>query len=132
MKLGIVGSRRRFTLMDMELVRTRILALKPDIIISGGCKIGADRFAEVIAAELGISIIIFRPDLKRKLPMPSRRDIINAYYTRNWKVAKECDHLMALVAPDRKGGTENTIKYFRKIHGDKNLEIYKESKNEKI
>lgn len=123
MKLGIVGSRRRFTFTDMELIRCRILALKPDMIVSGGCRIGADRFAEEIATELGISIIIFRPDLKRKFPAPSRHDIISAYYARNWKIAKESDHLVALVAPDRKGGTENTITYFEKLGKGKTLEI---------
>jgi hypothetical protein len=43
----------------------------------------------------------------------------NIFYRRNEEIAKEpMDYLLALVAPDRKGGTENTIKYFKQYNKD--------------
>ncbi len=38
-----------------------------------------------------------------------------AYYARNKKIAENVDVLYAFVAPDRKGGTENTIGYAEKL-----------------
>ena len=115
MKLGIVGSRRRNSLEDKELIRQRIIELKPDSLVSGGCSKGADRFAEELAIELDLSIEIFRPNLKGN-PTPTRYDMIKAYYARNQQVAIASDRLIALVAPDRKGGTEHTIGVFNRIH----------------
>ena len=123
MKLGIVGSRRRNLPADKELIRWRIRALKPDMLVSGGCSKGADRFAEELAIEFHLSIEIFRPTFRNN-PIPTRHDIIIAYYERNKKIAEASDHLIALVAPDRKGGTENTINYFKKSGKDKILEIF--------
>jgi len=127
MKLGIVGSRRRILPADKELIRNRIRAHHPDMIVSGGCSKGADRFAEELAVELGISIMIFRPDFRRFTATTTKGDIINAYYKRNEKIAEASDYLIALVAFDRKGGTENTINYFKKSGKEKMLEIYKEA-----
>lgn len=129
MKLGIVGSRRRNSFTDKELIRCRIRAHNPDMIISGGCQKGADRFAEEIADELGLSITIFRPDFRKLTSTRTRFDVINVYYERNKKIAEASDCLVALVASDRKGGTENTIEHFKFKCGGKTwehrLEIYK-------
>ena len=121
MKLGIVGSRQRNSLGDKELLKRRILELNPSMIISGGCIKGADRFAEELARELGIPITIFHP----KLPA-TRTHIywIEAYHKRNKQITLESDHLIALVAPGRRGGTENTIMYFKeKLNSERDLEI---------
>jgi len=126
MKLGIVGSRRRNLPADKELIRNRIRTIIPDMIISGGCPKGADRFAEELAVELGISITIFRPNFEGFRSTATRIDYIKAYYERNKKIAEASNYLVALVASDRKGGTENTIKHFKKLGKDKRLEIYKE------
>lgn len=112
MKLGIVGSRQRNSLEDKKIIKERILELKPSMLISGGCAVGADKFAEDFAEELGIPITIFYPKLIRDKTYP-QQDIVKAMYARNKQIALESDYLIALVAPDRKGGTENTIHYFK-------------------
>ena len=105
MKYGIVGSRRR---IDRHNVLSFIKSLKnDDIVISGGCR-GIDTWAEEIAKSLGIKTIIYKPDLKN---IKSKGDMIQRYYDRNKKIAQACDVLIAFVSSDRKGGTENTIKY---------------------
>ena len=120
MKLGIVGSRRRNSPRDKRLLKKRIEALRPELIISGGCPRGADRFAEELARELNIPIKIYYPEqVSPEAPYFVR---VKAYYDRNQKIAEESDYLIALVAKDRKGGTEDTITRFRKL-GKTNLEI---------
>ena len=64
MTLGIVGSRRRNTPEDKEIIRRTILWIKPEMIISGGCPKGADKFAAELAKELKIPITEYLPDLK--------------------------------------------------------------------
>lgn len=121
MKLGIVGSRRRNSPQDKAILRERILELKPDELVSGGCKQGADRFAEELAEEMFLPIKIFRPKLYNGIH--GRSTIIKAYYARNERIAKYSNRLIALVTSDRKGGTENTIKYFTELYGEDELEI---------
>jgi len=113
MKLGIVGSRRRNSPEDKRLIRERILELRPEMIISGGCPKGADKFAEELAKELGIAIAIFYPKQETKL-LQNYYGRVEAFYKRNEQIAMHSEALLALVASDRKGGTENTIKYFKK------------------
>jgi len=118
MKLGIVGSRRRDNIADFNILLKRVVELKPDMIISGGCPKGADRFAETIARQLGIPILIYHPRIERGKSY-QRWEITKANYARNELIAKESDYLIALVAPDRKGGTENTIERFKFKSGGK-------------
>jgi len=115
MKLGIVGSRRRVKAEDRELLVKRVRELQPDMIISGGCLSGADVFAEEIARNLGIPITIYYPKLD-STKRYARHEVVKAMYARNELIAKDSDRLIALVAPDRKGGTENTIDWFRAHH----------------
>lgn len=112
MKLGIVGSRRRNTGEDYLILVARVLELQPDMIISGGCPKGADKFAEEIAKDLGIAIVIYHPELEDGKKHPYH-EIVKANYARNKLIAAYSDYLIALVAPDRRGGTENTINYFK-------------------
>jgi len=115
MILGIVGSRRRCSAADKEIVRSVVEHLKPTMIVSGGCPQGADKFAEEIAAEKDIFISVHHPNLpKRGSP---RHMYVQAYYARNNLIARQADVLLALVAEDRKGGTENTIEHFVKDKG---------------
>ena len=122
MKLGIVGSRQRCFIEDGELLLGRIVELKPSMIISGGCLLGADKFAEDFAKELGIAITIYHPELEDGKKY-SYFEIVKANYARNKLIAVYSDHLIALVALDRKGGTENTIGYFKNTHQEEDLEI---------
>jgi predicted Rossmann fold nucleotide-binding protein DprA/Smf involved in DNA uptake len=43
-------------------------------------------------------------------------DTVKEYYRRNKLIAEESDILIALVAKDRKGGTEHTIKEMLKLN----------------
>lgn len=112
MKLGIVGSRRRARLEDLQILRERVKQLQPSMIISGGCPTGADAFAEQIAKELGIPITIYYPKLMGGRSYPPHI-VREAMFARNQLIALEAEALIALVAEDRKGGTENTIGHFK-------------------
>lgn len=114
-KIGIVGTRRRDTEEDLQLVRKALTEImKSDsefIIISGGCPKGGDRFAEILAKEFKLKITIYYADWKRLGK--------SAGFQRNTYIAKDSDILIAVVAEDRKGGTEDTIKKFKKMHPNK-------------
>lgn len=119
MRLGIVGSRRRNTFKDKNKLRSLLIKAKElhkDLcLVSGGCSKGADRFAEELSVELNIPIIIHYPD-KSKLPENYQNfHYAQIAYERNTLIAQDCDVLIALVAPDRKGGTEDTIKKTLKL-----------------
>lgn len=130
--IGIVGSRRRDTLVDFYLVEAafRCLYEPGDRIVSGGCPQGADRFAEIIAIELAApgryrleSCFLWslqqRHHLIKELGAPiiihhARWDEHGraAGFLRNGLIARDADLLIACVAEDRTGGTENTIGKF--------------------
>lgn len=74
-----------------------------DVLVSGGCPKGADNFAEVLANVRGLTITIHKPDWNGTAKKA-------AGFVRNTLIAKQCDVLIALVASDRKGGTEDTVK----------------------
>ena len=122
-KIGIIGSRRRDTKADLAIVTNALydIFMKGDVIVSGGCKKGGDKFAEIIAEELGAQIIIYLPDRSKLDPDKMKKNPKWAFaeinYARNTLVAKNSHCLIACVAPDRKGGTEDTIKKFLKFVG---------------
>jgi len=105
-KIGIVGTRRRNSGIDQKATREKFFEIYQDgdWIVSGGCPQGGDRFAEKIAKDYGIPIIIFYPNWKKY----GR----GAGIVRNLDIAINSDVLIACVAEDRKGGTEDTIKKF--------------------
>lgn len=114
--IGIVGSRRRDTEGDfitlVECLR-RVTEPYEDeydiIIVSGGCKQGGDRFAEIIAKECNVPIIIHYPD-KSKLPKnPTKKDFRNINYDRNTLIARDSDILIALTVKGSRGGTDDTV-----------------------
>lgn len=108
-KIGIVGSRRRDTEEDFRQCEKIFLSLykEGDEIISGGCPKGGDRMAEVIAKKYGIPIKIYFPNWEKHGKA--------AGFVRNTKIAEESDVLIAIVASDRAGGTEDTIKKADKL-----------------
>lgn len=110
MKYGIAGSRTR---NDAETVTTFVSTLAPDdVVISGGC-VGVDTWAEIAAKRRGLKTIIFLPEKPPK--RAPRHEWTKAFYARNLKIAEACDVLVAFVSPDRKGGTENTIRHAEKL-----------------
>ena len=111
LRLGIVGSRKRNSTEDFNAVLNAVKELKPSLIISGGCSKGADNFAEIIAKQENIPIKIFYPKFESK----AYSDLVKGYYARNKLIAENSDKLIALVCPERKGGTENTIGYMEEL-----------------
>jgi len=63
------------------------------------------------------------PVILRKNPRAAWA-IIN--YARNKLIARDADILIAVVAADRKGGTEDTIKHFRKKFGKTEKQLIEE------
>ena len=121
-KIIIIGSRRRDSQEDLKLVweQFRLHYEDGDVIISGGCPKGGDRFAEVIAKILGLresrgELIIHRPN---RPPKGSPKwAYTQEFYKRNTLVANEADEntvVIACVSPDRTGGTEDTLRKIKK------------------
>lgn len=108
MNIGIIGTRRRDTSEAYKKVHDAFFEFykEGDWIVSGGCPKGGDRFAEKIAKDYGIPILIFYPNWKNL----GR----GAGLARNSDIARHADVLIACVAHDRKGGTEDTIKKYQK------------------
>lgn len=106
--IGIVGSRSRDSLQDFNKVKEAFLKLYEDgdEIVSGGCPQGGDRMAELIAKVEQIPIKIYYAQWKKH----GRA----AGFIRNSDIAEDADILIACVAEDRTGGTEDTIKKFLK------------------
>lgn len=101
--IGIIGGRRRDSEEDYRKCVDAFDEVyeRGDTIVSGGCPQGGDRFAERIAKERGLTITIHYPDWsKGKF----------AGLNRNTNIAQDADVLIAVVAKDRTGGTEDTIK----------------------
>jgi len=131
-KIGIIGSRRRDAKGDFELCKESFLSIyeEGDKVVSGACKKGGDRFAEIIAEELGLTednggLILYRPDKSKLDPEKMEKNPKWAYaeinYARNTLIAEDSDIIVAVVAEDRKGGTEDTIKKFLKNKPEENL-----------
>lgn len=109
--VGIVGSRRRSSLRDRQIVIDIIrkcVGMWGDItIVSGACNRGADNFAAEYAREKGINLLEFPVPLDP--PIKSKWDFRCRAFERNRKIVEHSDIVFALVSPDRTGGTENTL-----------------------
>ena len=116
--IGIVGSRRRNSKDDFNLVERKFLDLYEDgdEIVSGGCAKGADAMAEHLAKKHQVPMKIYYAQWDRL----GKR----AGFARNTNIAEDADHLIACVAGDRTGGTEDTVRKFRnKIEEDTRLHL---------
>jgi len=114
-RIIMIGSRRRNLPIDMAIMETHLLEIYEDgdILVSGGCKTGGDYFAELLSGDYNIPMVVW-PAIW-KLNGVYRRW---AGFARNTIVANNGDVVIALVAPDRTGGTEDTIKKFNKFKPD--------------
>jgi len=112
MIIGIIGSRRRNTFEDYELVERAFIPFisTENSIVSGGCPQGGDRFAEIIAKKYNISIKIHLAEWNKYGK--------SAGFKRNIFIAQDADVLIACVALNRKGGTEDTINKYIKLNKD--------------
>ena len=104
--IGIVGTRSRDTEADLEKVKDAFLKVyeEGDTICSGLCSRGADRFA-VIFARLYNTPTIWHPAEWNKYGR-------GAGFRRNFYIARDSDVLIACVAKNRAGGTEDTIRKY--------------------
>jgi hypothetical protein len=108
-RIGIIGSRRRNTQKDFEQLEKSFLEIYKDgdEIISGGCSSGGDRYAEILAKKYQVTIKIYYAQWD-KLGK-------GAGFARNTYIARDSDVLISLVADDRLGGAEDTIKKAEKM-----------------
>ena len=126
--LGVVGSRERCSSEDFKMVEDRILSFYDDhernlILVSGGCKSGADSFAEDIAETYGIPILIFYPDKQNDPDTGNpKRDYAILAYSRNTEIAKQSDVLIALISKNS-NGTNHTVSEFKKYRRGQELII---------
>jgi hypothetical protein len=117
-KIGIIGTRKRNIRTDYQLVHDAFFEVyeEGDWIISGHCPVGGDAFAEKIAYDYGIPILLF----------PPKKKIRKEFFARNTLVAENSDMIIAclvrphesidLVLKRQSGGTEDTIKKFVKMY----------------
>lgn len=121
--VGVVGSRRRGSEEDFKKLCLALsdwmdendIKIEDITLVSGGCKEGGDQFAEILADQYHIPIIIHYPDKSQLPPSPKRWDFAKINYARNTLIARDSVVLFAIVAEDRKGGTEDTVKKFEKF-----------------
>lgn len=109
MRVAIVGSRRRG---DLASVEATVNDLPGDVVVvSGGCA-GPDVWAAAAARARGLPAVEHLP----ALPAAGSPSWVfaRAYHDRNQRVVDDCDRLIAFVAPDRRGGTEDTIRRARR------------------
>lgn len=121
--IGVIGTRRRDTGIAFDLVKKKFFEIyeEGDMICSGGCGKGGDRFADVIAKQEGIPILTFYPAYKKFKK--------GATFVRNEDIAIKSDVIVAcVIRPEegldeilkrKKGGTEDTLRKYIKDNKEK-------------
>ena len=114
-RIGIVGSRRR---TDREAIEACVAKLAAGtVVITGGAR-GPDQWAEEAARSRGLAVVVYKPDLEG---VRARWEAADRHYARNQLIVDEADRIIAFVAPDRRGGTEDTIR--RAVRVGKPVEV---------
>ena len=125
MKIAIVGSRRY---ENKRKIKEFIFKLKNEygtdtIIVSGGCKQGADRYAKKYALELGLQYEEYPPFHEVHnlfCPLPESRYgkpySVKYFFARNKIIAGTADFIVGFVPEGvEANGTMNTLKYAEKF-----------------
>ena len=125
MKIGIVGSRRY---ENKKKIKDFIFKLKQEhgedtIIVSGGCKDGADRYAKKYALELGLQYEEYPPfhevhNLYCTISANrySKPYSVKNFFARNKIIAGTSDMVVGFIPDGIEGrGTLNTIEYAKKF-----------------
>ena len=131
-RVGIVGSRKY---ENRKKIKEFIFKLKTDkgadtIIVSGGCKTGADRYAKKYALELGLqyqefppfheTLNIYCPKDKKDYGKPYN---VKNFFARNKIIAAYSDYVVAFIPRGVESkGSMSTINYAKKF-GKKHLVI---------
>ncbi len=111
MKLAVVGNRKGYTKKYVYKELDTYNLTDEDFIITGGAK-GVDTFAMQYAKERGISLIVYYASLI--IPIPDR------YFSRNFKIAFNCDEMLAFNKKVH-SGTTNSINHA--LHLNKMVKI---------
>ena len=133
MKIGIVGSRRY---ENKKRIKDFIFKIKQEkggdtIIVSGGCKYGADRYAKKYALELGLRYEEYPPfhevhNMYCTISESrySKPYSVKNFFARNKIIAGTCDMVVGFIPEGMEAkGTMSTIKYAEKF-GKKTIIIY--------
>ena len=125
MKIGIVGSRRY---ENKKKIKDFVFRIKEQygsdtIIVSGGCKSGADKYAKKYALELGLQYEEYPPfhevhNLYCPLPESSYGKPYSTkyFFARNKIIANTSDFIVGFIPEGVEGrGTMNTISYAKKF-----------------
>jgi len=125
MKVAIIGSRRY---ENKKKIKDFVFKLKQQygdktIVVSGGCKQGADRYAKKYALELGLNYEEYPPfhevhNLYCSLP-ESRYDkpfSMRNFFVRNKIIASVSDFIVAFIPEGvEANGTMNVLEYAKKL-----------------
>ena len=125
MKIGIVGSSRY---ENKKKIKDFIFKIKKEhgndtIIVSGGCKNGADKYAKKYALELGLQYEEYPPfheghNLYCTIPSHrySKPYSVKNFFARNKIIAGTCDMVVGFIPEGVEGrGTMSTLKYAEKF-----------------
>ena len=125
MKVGIVGSRRY---ENKKKIKDFIFKIKQEygektIIVSGGCKTGADKYAKKYALELGLQYEEYPPfhevhNLYCTIPESSygKQYNVKNFFARNKIIAGTCDFIVGFIPEGIESkGTMSTINYAKKF-----------------
>jgi len=126
MKVAIVGSRRY---ENKKKIKDFVFKLKEQygtetIIVSGGCKTGADKYAKKYALELGLQYEEYPPFHEVHnlyCTMPSSRygkDFnMKNFFERNKIIAGTSDFIVAFIPEGvEANGTKNVLEYAKKLN----------------
>jgi len=125
MKVAIIGSRRY---EKPRKIRDMITTLKHQfseelMIISGGAKDGADRYAKKYAIEFGVDYREFNPAHTPKNLYSAMTESyyekpyhVSQFHHRNMLIARDCDVMIAYISDgDKASGTESAIRSAKRL-----------------
>jgi len=103
------------------LVDTLHRETKDLVLVSGGCRRGADACAEEAARAYGVPMAIHPVDTSEGIW--GRWDYAQKAFARNRDIVIDSDVIYAWVSDDRTGGTENTIGHAYDLGKDVHLDL---------
>lgn len=126
MKVALIGSR---DYANIRRIKDTLFQLKQKfrdelIVISGGAKYGADKFARKYALEFGIRYKEFNPAHTTKNLYSAMSDDyygkpyhVSQFHHRNMLIARDCDVMIAFIGnDDTSNGSMSAIKKAKKLN----------------
>jgi len=122
-RIGVIGTRKRNSRTDYQIVHDAFFEVYKDgdWIVSGHCSKGGDAFAEKIAFDYGIPILLLPPKKGG-----NRKEYVRELFARNTLIAKFSTDIIACVINPyetveevlkrQSGGSEDTLKKFKGFH----------------